>query len=357
MKRSHSYVYIWALLFSLMCFTACKGQENPGKKAQLGIEFPVFSDAAPGSQIADYIRHIFQDKNGGLWLGTNGKGVAYYDGDRISYFSNEEGFGGQQITGITEDLEGDIWFATNQGVVRYDWSNNKDGGQQFTNYTDTQYFGGQRFWSILADSKGNIWAGSVKGIYRFDGTSWTLFELPYPENVTGEFITKRTAWSITEDSAGNVWISSNGYGAFKYDGRSFTQYTEKDGLTDNSVDHILEDSKGNIWFGTRYGGLSRFDGNSFVNFTQKDGIIGNDEVCVVYEDKKGNIWFSSEGFGVYCYDGTSFTNFFKKQGLNVGAVQTILEDREGRLWVGGGGGLYRFDGKRFINVTKNGPWE
>ena len=82
------------------------------------------------------------------------------------------------------------------------------------------------------------------------------------------------------------------------------------------------------------------------------------------EDKEGNIWLSSEGFGVYRYNGKFFTNYNQRQGLDVKAVQTIFEDKEGRFWVGGGGGLYRYDpalggtgGKSFINVTKNGPWK
>ena len=78
---------------------------------------------------------------------------------------------------------------------------------------------------------------------------------------------------------------------------------------------------------------------------------------MIYEDKKGNIWFSSEGYGVYRYDGVSFTNFFKEQGLLVKAVQVIFEDKAGRLWVGGGGGLYQFNGESFFNVTKDGPWK
>ncbi|MEL6142708.1 MAG: two-component regulator propeller domain-containing protein, partial [Bacteroidota bacterium] len=83
----------------------------------------------------------------------------------------------------------------------------------------------------------------------------------------------------------------------------------------------------------------------------------NNEVCAIYEDKQGNIWLSSEGFGVYRYDGTSFKNYGQQEGLGVGAVQAILEDREGRLWVGGGGGLYRYEGDVFINVTRDGPWK
>ncbi|MEM7533902.1 MAG: two-component regulator propeller domain-containing protein [Chloroflexota bacterium] len=183
-----------------------------------------------------------------------------------------------------------------------------------------------------------------------------IYGLPYPEEIAGEFITGGTSWSITEDRAGNMWFSTNGYGAFKYDGHSFTQFSEKDGLTDNSVDVVMEDSRGNMWFGTRFGGVSRYDGTSFTNYTSRDS-IGNNEVCALYEDRKGNIWFSSEGFGVYCFNGESFTNYSLKQGLGVMAVQTIFEDKEGRFWVGGGGGLYRFDGKSFLNVTKNGPWE
>jgi hypothetical protein len=73
---------------------------------------------------------------------------------------------------------------------------------------------------------------------------------------------------------------------------------------------------------------------------------------------------SSEGYGVYRYtpaenetSGGSFTNFSKEQGLGVRAVQTIFEDKEGRFWVGGGGGLYRFNGKSFVNVKKYGPWK
>ncbi|MEL6358773.1 MAG: two-component regulator propeller domain-containing protein, partial [Bacteroidota bacterium] len=98
-------------------------------------------------------------------------------------------------------------------------------------------------------------------------------------------------------------------------------------------------------------------GEQFETFSQHNGRIGGNEVCAVFEDSQGNIWFSSEGYGVYRYDGTSLKNFRREQGLLVGAVQAIAEDSKGRIWVGGGGGLYRLEGESFINIIKDGPWD
>ena len=310
-------------------------------------------------QIAEYIRHIYQDKKGHFWFGTNGFGVAHYNGDSVAYYSNTQGFCGQQITGITEDTEKNIWFATDQGVVKYAFNKDNIGDKYFINFSDFLYFGGQRFWTIYADSQDRIWAGSVNCIYVYEGQSWHLFDLPYPKEDSGQFITRRTSWSITEDSQGHLWFSTNGYGAFKYDGESFTRYSKEDGLTDNDVDVIIEDKRGKMWFGTRYGGVSSYDGNTFTDYTARNNSIGNDEVCEIFEDSQGNIWMSSEGYGVYRLNtkDKTITNFSFDQGLAVSAVQTIYEDKQGRLWVGGGGGLYRLEGESFINVKRRGPWK
>ena len=358
MKCSIFHPLIFPLLFLVAFMSSCDGQEKAIlAKADVPTAKPVIDPKTPAdSQVADYVRNIYQDKNGALWFGSNGYGVAHYRGDNVVYFSPAQGFAGNQITGITEDLEKNIWFATDLGVVKYSWASNNEGEKLFTNYAEQQFFDGHRFWSIFADSKGNIWAGSVLQIYKYDGLNWLPFALPFPEEVNGEFITKGTTWSISEDAMGNMWFSTNGFGAYKYDGQSFTQFSKEDGLTDNSVDNIMEDSRGNIWFGTRFGGVSRYDGMTFTNYTE-GGVIGNNEVCVIYEDSEANIWFSSEGYGVYRYDGESFTNFGEEQGLDVRAVQAIFEDDKGRFWVGGGGGLYRFDGSTFFNVKRTGPWE
>src|SRR5262245_59452440 len=56
-----------------------------------------------------------------------------------------------------------------------------------------------------------------------------------------------------QDRAGNLWFGTTGAGIYRYDGRSFLNFGEKDGLANTTVNSILEDHVGNIWVGTRDG--------------------------------------------------------------------------------------------------------
>jgi ligand-binding sensor domain-containing protein len=105
----------------------------------------------------------------------------------------------------------------------------------------------------------------------------------------------------------------------RYDGKSFIKM---DGLSTgpvNPITRIIEDKKGNLWFGGA-GGLWRYDGKSFTHFTVKDGVInsnigsfmeagkGND-VWSILEDRTGNLWIGTRNTGLYRFDGKSFTSF------------------------------------------------
>ncbi|MFK8057273.1 MAG: two-component regulator propeller domain-containing protein [Saprospiraceae bacterium] len=357
MKTPLQRIHHFLAFTTLFLISACGSPTSTAQSDEV-IQVPSFEiELESNAQVAEYVRNIIQDRNGDLWFGTNNYGVAHFDGERLQYYSNEQGFGGGQITGITEDRNGSLWFATNQGVVRHDLSTSKGGTAKFTNYTEPATFKGGYFRSIYADSKGFIWAGTGKRVFQFNGAFWSPFELPYPSDYTGDnLLTGNPVWGISEDSEGNIWFATAGNGAIQYTGKSFVQYTREDGLLDDNVDNVLHTSDGSIWMGTRFGGISHFDGKTFTNYSDKDS-IWNNEVCVSYQTSDGDIWFSSEGFGVYRFDGKSFTNYTEAQGLGVKAVQTIFEDKQGRIWAGGGGGLYRFEKDRFVEVRKNGPWE
>jgi ligand-binding sensor domain-containing protein len=72
------------------------------------------------------------------------------------------------------------------------------------------------------------------------------------------------------------------------------------------------------------------------------------------QDKSGNIWFGTTGAGVYRYDGKGFVNFLKKDGLNSKVVYAIIEDFKGNIWVSTNEGVCQFDGKKFVDFPL--PW-
>ncbi len=313
------------------------------------------SPAAPtaahdqAAQISEYVREVFQDRSGDFWFGTNSDGVGRYDGKSLTFLSVEQGLGGTAIRGILQDRGGAMWFATDGGVSRYE-------SGKFTNYTVANGLLDNEVWNMMRDRAGTIWVGTQEGVCRFDGNSFVPFPIPRVdvENPASRFSPK-VVFGMTEDKAGNLWFGTDGEGAHKYDGKSFTSYTTKDGLAGNQVRCIYSDRRGRIWLGTDGGGVSRYDGKTFRNFTAHDG-LNNDRIFEIIEDKAGNMWFSTLGAGACRHDGKTFMSFREDRGLTRSHVQSMFEDRDGTLWFGCSGGLFRLDGESFVNVTKNGPW-
>lgn len=182
-----------------------------------------------------------------------------------------------------------------------------------------------------------------------------------------------------QDKNGNIWFGTTGEGVYKYDGKLFTQFTAKDGLTSNHVWSILEDKTGRIWFGTS-DGICRYDGNKIIpvtiNFSIRP-VIDNESyytewstkntVWSMLQDKHGKIWFGT-GDGVYCYDGKYFTRFLaddkikNKDSLQLKLVSDILQDKNGNIWFASGmppgnEGFSRYDGKQIENFKpKSEGW-
>lgn len=346
---------ICSFLFVLIFITACGGQSN--SKAADGSQ-PYGLPQQADAQIGEYVVEIFEDNAGNLWFGTMAEGAARFDGKTLTYFTTKDGLCGNTVASIAQDQEGNMWFGTHTGASRYD-------GKTFTNYASAQGLEGAGC-NIVVDRNGTIWAATNAGAFRFNGTAFIPFNIPVPalEKSSYKWVAGKV-WSLKEDSKGNIWFGRDGYGACKFDGTSFTHFTKKDGLCSNNVSAIAEDQHGNIWFGTltsdfpknnQEGGVSRYDGKTFTKFQELAGLHEND-IYTLYNDKAGNIWIGATGLGAYRYDGKTFTLFKETDRSDLTTnfgVQSILEARDGTLWFGFSGGLFRFNGKSFVNVTREG---
>lgn len=393
-------------LVVLFIFSSCEGQDKKttvtqpvaGANAQL-VYGP---DQEPIAQVSLYIRRMFQDRLGTMWFGTNGDGVCRYDGRQLVYFNERNGFSGNAVRGILEDVNGDLWFATSGGVCRYDVrraghpclsgtcdhdlkedkdfsEHNRELAASFTSYGILNGIGNDQVWCIFKDRNGTLWVGTEAGVYYCDvktvETERPLFKhFPIPEpdlrNFPDAYPAPKLINCIMQDRAGNIWFGSNGGGVYCYDpsaysgtlGKNLTNFSEKDGLCNNFVQSIFEDSEGRLWFATRFGGLCRYGpsaqpgGKTFTTFSDKDGLT-HKFMWTMLQDKEGRIWIGSAGGGLFRYDGSSFLQYTQQDGLGSRHVQSILQDKDGKLWFGLSGGLFRLDGKSFVNITKKGPWQ
>jgi len=172
-------------------------------------------------------------------------------------------------------------------------------------------------------------------------------------NGTTSFTQKSGPSSITrnvmEDRNGNIWLAT-WEGIMKYDGKEFTNYTNKEGLERVRVFSILEDSNGNLFFGTIGAGMYVYDGKTFTNYSKKDG-LPNDAILDFYEDKSGEIVILT-GNGISFYDGKTFTNYLPEGHHEKDEFNTIIKNKDGKFWIGTRGSAYQFDGKNFTKILR-----
>lgn len=191
--------------------------------------------------------------------------------------------------------------------------------------------------NILQDRQGGFWLATWNGIVRYDGSTFT--------NVTNqEGLRRYRGFSLLEDRQGNIWLGTTGAGVYRYDGRSYTNFTTEDGLVDDTVLSMFQDRDGNLWFGAM--GLTKYDGTAFTSFTEEDGFTSSD-VNSISQAPDGSLWFGTRG-ALFRYDGDAFSNFTEEHGVDVERNSYIptLIDRQGHLWFGGSHGIYHYDGER-----------
>lgn len=314
-------------------------------------------------KIAQYPGAPYEDSKGNQWFSTVTKGIIRFDGEEFVTFGTKDGLAGLTVRGIMEDTDGVLWIATNGGVSLFDGTTFRtltDYGEIDVTRTFSKEGDHRDVWEITRDKNGTVWIATLDGLFRYGDKSFAQFPLPV-ESPKGSYeFAPKMVYSIFEDKKGRLWFGTDGSGAVCYDGKSMTVYTvESHGLCSDRVCTIFEDSRGDFWFGTSDGGVSRYDGDSFTTHLRSSTFskhTGWGRFMSIHEDRTGGVWFgvSSAGGGVYLYDGKTFRYFSVEDGLGTGGVPSIRSDRKGNLWFGTTAGVFRFDGKRFIRLTRKG---
>ena len=269
------------------------------------------------------ITYIQEDQNGVIWFGT-GNGICNFkDGIIENPMSNNVLTGLQTITkGDWFLTENDLWFDAGKefGAYRYDGQNLSY--LEFPVQGVTNAFNPYCVTGFSKGKNGNLWVATYAAVFEYDGKSFEITDdksLGYSKE-TGLLHIR----SILEDSKGNLWVGNNGIGVLLKDSDSIINFSEQNNLIHptssrrgdkspaGTLEHVFvieEDSEGNIWFGDRDTGAWKFDGKTMTNFII-DKKLSTPMIWSIYNDNNTNLLFGMADGGVYKFNGKSFDKMF-----------------------------------------------
>jgi len=318
------------------------------------------------------VHSILQDSYGLIWVGSN-DGLNIYDGYSFKIFKNVPGnsksIQSNIVWNLAEDLDRNIWIATEIGISKYIRNENA-----FQNYELSELFpegrdGDIRTLAVVVDSSNNIWAGTIGlDVLKFnrDTDSWDRQEIKLNDSTDAQGVGP-VVLGMGVDQDNQVWAGSFRAGLIKYDreDKVFRQveinnksqvpdFTQ----TDNQITDIFSDPNGILWMTTR-NGIYKFNPrtNDFktikeysVNKTSFWNYFNN-----IFQDQKGNVWISNNQRGILKFDGISDeyeklalrSQNFNRDGLSDIVLTRGFKDRTGILWFGSvTEGIIKYDPQR-----------
>ena len=276
------------------------------------------------------VNGIYVENNGAVWFGS-GRRLCLWEHGRLRLFDENDGLPRERWNAMLRDGRGDLWVRGPQhmsvlpaGAARFEPRD--DGLPQSSNAVP----------SLALDHQGILMVSTDQGLARWIGGHWELIG-------AAQGLESDTVTALLEDREGSIWIGLWGAGLARWPGnREWMNWTAADGLSNNLVWAVRPDASGALWVGTDRG-LVRFDSAmSPRTWLHKNG-LGGDKVKALAIGSDGAVWAGCLPGGVSRIDPRTggVRTFGTAAGLADDRVIAMYFDREGRLWVSTGEGLFR----------------
>jgi ligand-binding sensor domain-containing protein len=295
------------------------------------------------------IRSIFEDSKSQVWVGTQGGGLNLFDRSTNKFSAVK--INAKEISSVYEDTDGTYWIGSwGSGLFHYDMSTGK-----IVNYRHDKNSNSlldDRIQVVHRDKFNTLWVGTESGLTIFDEKSlnWTVFKKPnFQVDLTGNNIQGQ---AFIEDYDGTLWIGTwFGLNRVRPDRKSVYYYTSDTAKSYLSSDHVISlynDTKNRqLWIGTFGGGLNLLDiaTSKITHFTEDDG-LPNSTIYGIREDKDGNLWLSTNnGLSRFNPQTKTFRNYDATEGIQGNEFYwgAVGSTRDGLMLFGGVNGLTIFN--------------
>jgi signal transduction histidine kinase/CheY-like chemotaxis protein/ligand-binding sensor domain-containing protein len=134
-------------------------------------------------------------------------------------------------------------------------------------------------------------------------------------------------------------------------GYRWDEWNGPEGIPSSAVESVVQTPDGYLWVGTQEG-LARFDGANFSVFDKRNiPGVGQLSVTVLSVGRDGTLWIGTQAAGLLSMKSGVFKVYTTSSGLASNSITAILEDQQGKLWVGTDRGLSLFQKPKFVTYT------
>ncbi|MFQ3580162.1 MAG: two-component regulator propeller domain-containing protein, partial [Bacteroidales bacterium] len=236
----------------------------------------------------------------------------------IGHLGRDKGLSHSVVNSITQDTLGFLWFATQNGLNRFDGYSIK--------YYDANNKSGllsNNIKCVFVDRNGILWVGSDKGgVYKYCYKN-DIFKPYIHISSDKNTISSNDIYSICDDNKGNIWLGTFGGGVNclnPYTG-SVKHYisikNDTNTLSSNYIRSIIASDDGYIYIGTDDSGLDILDTHTgqikkIKHRPHVKNTLSNNVVMALFIDKYNYLWIGTYGGALQKYDlqNNIFTNYF-----------------------------------------------
>ncbi len=265
---------------------------------------------------SDYVRTLFEDREGIVWAVTN-NGIDNFHDPRATTFSALEGLGKDLVVGVLASRDGTIWIA-NAGSLDHIGKNGDVSSIRTENGLP-----GTQVTSMLEDRAGNIWVGVDDGLYLFKNGRFR--RIPEPNHQALGMVS-----GITEDIDGNIWAQCSGNSPKLVRIRDF-QVQEEFPRSQVPWGEIAADPQGGIWIATRKGDLVLFRQGVQKKFPMNPN-GSNPSVHKIVALADGAVLGAFDDGLLELREG-KVQRMTTKNGLPCDEIITFIQDKERRWWL------------------------
>ncbi|WP_229220165.1 hybrid sensor histidine kinase/response regulator transcription factor [Dyadobacter beijingensis] len=285
---------------------------------------------------------ICERRNGDILVGTSGHGVfrVEHDGRQLCAKPLALEVPSNLIIQLFEDNERNLWVSTeDRGLLRFADASTKPAKAYFV----SKKVQNNIVTSLCQDKYGRVFAGNMtSGLYMYSAVNDAFQSIPY--NGGGSL----PIADMTVNRNGQILIGTRGNGLKYFDSGTgkildMNHNVDTFDFTKSKVFSACEDHSGNTWLGIYQKGLLLMGVNTnrfgYMGYkSASKNLIGSSAVKSLLEDKNGTMWVGTDNDGLYAIPAghKSATHYYRRPG-DLSApenVMTVFEDSEGSLWTG-----------------------